>query len=170
LEVYVSGMMGEMIDPANPVVALCAAGMQAEGTPSEAHRLFEQAWAARRDDYDAAVAAHCLARHQPTATDTLYWNALAVRHAEAVTDGRARSFLASLYLNLAAAHANLGEPDAATAAVRQAAAHLDGVPPGGYREFVALGIRRLSHRLGEAARTPFKVGQDAVQDPSSQYW
>ncbi len=149
--VQVSGGMGERFDPANPVVALCAAGMEAEGTPSEAQRLFEQAWAARRDDYDAAVAAHFLARHQPTAADTLHWNEIAVRHAEAVTDGRARGFLASLYLNLAAAHAHLGEPVAATAAVRQAAAHLDSVDPGGYRDFVALGIRRLSQRLGEAS-------------------
>jgi len=135
------------IDPTNPVVALCAEGMAAEGTPSEARRLFERAWAVRRDDFDAAVAAHFLARHQPTPTETLHWNALAVRHAEAVADGRAAGLLASLYLNLGDAQANVGDVGSAAASARQTAAHLAAVPPGGYREFVALGVGRLTARV-----------------------
>ena len=146
-----SGMQSDLIDPTNPVVALCAAGMAAEGTPTEARRLFEQAWAARRDDYDAAIAAHFVARHQATAADALHWNALAVRHAEAVADGRASGLLASLYLNRGDAQANVGDVPAAAAAVRRAAEHLAAVPPGGYRQFVALGIRRLAERLGGAS-------------------
>lgn len=103
-----------MFDPENPVVGLCAEGMALEGTPAIARRLFEQAWGARRDAYDAAVAAHFLARHQATAEGTLTWSALAVRHAEAVPDGRAAGFLASLYLNLGDAHAALGDVAAGT--------------------------------------------------------
>ena len=144
-------MSTDFIDPTNPVVALCAAGMAAEGTPAEARRLFERAWAARRDDYDAAIAAHFLARQQPTPELTLRWNALAVRHAEAVADGRAAGLLASLYLNLGDAQAKVGDVAAAAAAARRAAAPLAAVPPGGYREFVALGIRRLAARVGGAA-------------------
>ncbi len=140
-------MTPEMIDPTNPVVALCAEGMAAEGTPAEARRLFERAWEARRDDYDAAIAAHFLARHQPNAADTLHWNALAVRHAEAVPGGRAAGFLASLYLNLGDAHASAGDHGAAAAAVQLAATHLAALAPGGYREFVALGIHRLAERV-----------------------
>jgi hypothetical protein len=139
------------IDPTNPVVALCAEGMAAEGEPAEARRLFERAWALRRDDYDAAIAAHFVARHQPTPAETLRWNALAVRHAEAVADGRAAGFLASLYLNLGDAQVNVGELAKAAASARAAAAHLTAVPPGGYRELVALGIRRL---VGRAGGTP----------------
>ena len=144
-------MQSDLIDPTNPVVALCAEGMAAEGTPAEALRLFERAWAARRDDYDAAIAAHFVARHQASPEDTLRWNALAVRHAEAVTDGRAAAFLASLYLNLGDAQANVGDVAAAAAAVRRAAEQLAVVPPGGYREFVAMGIRRLAERVGVAS-------------------
>src|SRR5688572_16503070 len=144
-------MQSDLIDPTNPVVALCSEGMAAEGTPAEALRLFERAWAARRDDYDAAIAAHFVARHQASPEDTLRWNALAVRHAEAVTDGRAAAFLASLYLNLGDAQANVGDVAAAAAAVRRAAAQLAAVPPGGYREFVAMGIRRLAERVGVAS-------------------
>jgi hypothetical protein len=143
-------MSPDSIDPTNPVVALCAEGMAAEGTPAAARRLFERAWAARRDDYDAAIAAHFLARHQPTPEETLYWNALAVRHAEAVSDGRAAGFLASLYLNLGDAQANVGDVEAAAASARQAIAHLAVVPPGGYQDFVTLGVRRLAARVGAA--------------------
>ena len=143
-------MSADLIDPTNPVVALCAEGMAAEGTPAEARRLFERAWAARRDDFDAAVAAHFLARHQPTAEETLRWNARAVRHAEAVADGRAAGLLASLYLNLGDAQANVGDVAEAAASARRAVAHLAAVPPGGYREFVALGVRRLATRAGAA--------------------
>ena len=96
------------IDLNNPVVALCAAGMAAEGTPAEARAFFERAWAARRDDYDACIAAHYLARHQPNAEETLDWNARAVGHAIAVTDDRASELLPSLYLNLADSLATLG--------------------------------------------------------------
>jgi hypothetical protein len=140
----------DVFDPDNPVVALCAKGMAAEGTPAEARRLFEQAWSARRDDFDAAVAAHFLARHQPTPVETLRWNALAVRHAEAVADGRAVGLLASLYLNLGDAQANVGNAGAAATSARLAASHLAAVPPGGYREFVARGIGRLANRVGSS--------------------
>ena len=145
-----------MIDPTNPVVALCAEGIAREGTPAEARRLFEQAWAIRRDDYDAAIAAHFIARHQLTPADVLHWNALAVRHAEAVPNGRAAELMASLYLNLGDAHANLGDVAAGAEAVRRAADHLAALPPGGYREFVAMGIRRLAARVGES----HDVGKD----------
>lgn len=141
-------MTSELLDPTNPVVALCAEGMKAEGTPAEAARLFALAWAARRDDFDAAIAAHFVARHQQTPDETLRWNALAVEHAAAVTDGRADGFLASLYLNLGDAQANVGDFEAAAESARRATAHLAAVAPGGYREWVAMAIRRLAARVG----------------------
>lgn len=57
-----------MTDPENVVVRLCAQGMQAEaeGRDAQARDLFLQAWEAAEDDYDACIAAHYLARHQPT--------------------------------------------------------------------------------------------------------
>ena len=136
-----------MIDPTNRVVALCAAGMALEGPPSDAMRLFEEAWASRNDDFEAAIAAHYVARHQPTPEHTLYWNALAVHHAELVLDRRAEGFLASLYLNLSDAHEKVGDRESAAMAVKRAAMHLDHLPAGGYRELVASGIRRLAERL-----------------------
>lgn len=140
--------MLDAIDPTNPVVALCAEGMAVEGTPGAARSLFEQAWEARRDDYDAAIAAHFLARHQTTAEDALRWNVLAARHAERVTDGRAGVLLSSLYLNLADAQAKLEMHDAAIDALGRAREHLHALPDDGYRAFVAMGLDRLAERLG----------------------
>jgi hypothetical protein len=138
------------MDPSNPVVALCAQGMTVEGTPDEARRLFEEAWAIRRDDFDAAIAAHFLARHQPTDAETLRWNALAVEHAESVPDDRCAELLASLYLNLGDSHARLGQREPARAAARRAVEHLAALPSGGYRDLVAMGIDRLTHKLDTA--------------------
>lgn len=140
-------MSAELIDATNPVVALCAEAMAIEGTGEEAKRLVERAWDLRRDDYDAALVAHFLARHQPTAADTLHWNALAIRHAEAVEDDRAKQFMASLYLNLADSQANVGDLTSAAATAERATNHLTAVPPGGYHDLIAFGIRRLTERL-----------------------
>lgn len=145
-------------DPTNPVIALCAAGMLVDGVPDEARALFEQAWAARRDAYDAAIAAHYLARHQPTPAAVLEWNAHAVAFAEAVPGDRARALLPSLYLNLADALWVTGDAVAAGEAAERAAAHLDNLTDDGYRAFVARGIARLqaslSARLQPSAHDP----------------
>jgi hypothetical protein len=135
------------IDPTNPVVALCARGMELEGTPAEARRLFEEAWAMRRDDFDAAVAAHFVARHQATPEETLRWNALAVQHGAAVTDGRADGLLASLYLNLGDSQLNLGDRSSAATSAQKAAEYLAVLPEGGYRDLVAQGVQRLAERV-----------------------
>ena len=135
------------IDPNNPVVALCAAGMAVEGDAEAARRLFEQAWDARTDDYDASIAAHFIARHQANDHDRLRWNALAVEHAERIEDGRARALMASLYLNLADSLRATGDYAAAGQIVIRARDHLTDLPADGYRSFVELGITRLDTRL-----------------------
>ena len=139
------------IDPANPVVALCAAGMACEGDPETARHLFEEAWDTRRDDYDAAVAAHYLARHQPTPFLVLDWNARAVTHCERITDGRATELLPSLYLNLADSLLALGRRAEARVVADRADEHLQALPADGYRSFVAFGIARLRERVGKIA-------------------
>ena len=131
-------------DPGNPVIALCAAGMAAEGTPAEARMKFEQAWAARRDDYDAAIAAHYLARHQDTPAETLHWNTLAVTHYERIADERAQELGASLYLNLADSLAATGREEDARAAIARAAQHVVALPPDGYRHMIEQAIARLA--------------------------
>ena len=139
------------IDPNNPVVLLCAAGMERDGEPEEARRLFQQAWDARRNDYDTAIAAHYLARHQPTPHETLRWNSLAVTHAERVVDGRTTELFPSLYLNLASSLTALGRLDEAREIIGRAKEHLEGLRADGYRDFLAIGINRLQARLENTA-------------------
>jgi tetratricopeptide (TPR) repeat protein len=137
------------IDSNNPVAALCAAGMAIEGDVPAARRLFEQAWEVRRDDYDASIAAHFLARHQTTLEDRLAWNMRAARHAELVADERAHELKASLYLNLGDAYLAVGNSAGARVALGRAAESLDDLPVDGYRAFVKRGVDGLVRRLEE---------------------
>ncbi|HEX4931662.1 MAG TPA: hypothetical protein VFV33_00700, partial [Gemmatimonadaceae bacterium] len=136
--------------PDTPVDALCARAIAAEGEPEVARRLFEEAWALRSDDFEAAIAAHYLARHQPTVADELHWCARALAHAERLADGRAVDLLPSLLLNLGDAQRRAGDVAGARTAARRAQALLQHLPSGGYRDFVALGVERLLQRLEPA--------------------
>ncbi|HEX6049715.1 MAG TPA: hypothetical protein VFZ21_10630 [Gemmatimonadaceae bacterium] len=118
-----------------------------DGDPDAARALFQQAWDSHRDDYEASIAAHYLARHQTSPADSLYWNRVAVERAEAVPDGRAQLFLASLYLNLGDSYRALAETAQAIDAVERGIAALEFLPRDGYRSFVANGLQRLRARL-----------------------
>ena len=142
--------------------------MAVEGHAHEALSLFEQAWACRQDDYDACIAAHFLARHQLDAPETLRWNRLAIQHAERTDSERVASFMASLYLNLADSEAGSGHHADAIEALSAARTHLDAVPAGGYRDFVAFGIDRLEHTLMERLRSSIleRPQTDHLDSPS----
>jgi hypothetical protein len=78
-----------------------------EGTRAEfEHRiedacvLYQQAWEARTDEYEACIAAHYVARFQDSAEESLRWNQLALKHANVVNDERVKDFYPSLYLSL----------------------------------------------------------------------
>ena len=98
------------MDLNNPVIKLCLGGSRAEfaGRPDEARALYLQAWQAARDDFEACVAAHYMARFQEDPQMDLQWNQEALIRAEAVGDERVRSFYPSLYVNLGRAHERLG--------------------------------------------------------------
>jgi hypothetical protein len=121
--------------------------MACEGAPEQARRFFQEAWNARRDDYDAAIAAHYLARHQPTPLLTLDWNARAVIYCERIVDGRASELVPSLYLNLADSLFAVGRRAEARAVAERAAEHLTALPSDGYRSFIGLGLARLQEKL-----------------------
>lgn len=140
-----------MIDGDSEVARLCAAGMAVDGDAAAAGALFRQAWDARRDDYEASIAAHFLARHQASLDDSFYWNRVAVEHAEAVPGDRAKPLLASLYLNLADSYLALGHVAEATAVAELGVAAIQFLPHDGYRDFVAHGLQRLRARIPHTA-------------------
>jgi tetratricopeptide (TPR) repeat protein len=94
----------------NPVIQLCLAGTRAEfeGQPDKAHSLYQQAWAAAQDDFEACIAAHYVARHQENPEERLRWNQIALKRAQAVADGRVQEFYPSLFLNMGYSFALLG--------------------------------------------------------------
>jgi len=130
------------MDANNPVVRLCAEGMQAEseGRVAEARTLFERTWEASTDDYEACIAAHYVARHQTDTEATFYWNQEALRRADAVKDDRVRGFYPSLYLNLGNSYELLGNAVEACRHYELAAARLRDLPPGPYGDMVRSGV------------------------------
>jgi len=94
------------MDLDNPVIQLCIAGTRAEFEHrlEDARVLYQQAWGARTDDYDACIAAHYVARFQDSAEESLRWNQIALKHANVVNDERVKDFYPSLYLSLGRSH------------------------------------------------------------------
>ena len=139
------------MDPNNPVVKLCVEGMQAEGAGrhDDAHALFTRAWEARTDNWEACIAAHYLARHQPTPQDTLRWNQEALDRAELVTDDRVHGFYPSLYLNLGHSHEQLGNLAEARRFYDLAAAESAALPEDRYGGVVRQGIENGQRRVTE---------------------
>jgi hypothetical protein len=130
------------MNPNNPVVKLCVAGMAAEGEgrTADAKALFEQAWAASRDDYESCISAHYLARHQPTPQDELEWNRLALERADRAGGERVQGFYASLYLNFAHSLEKLGRATEACASYERAQIECERLGSGPYADLVRKGI------------------------------
>jgi tetratricopeptide (TPR) repeat protein len=139
------------MDPNNPVVKLCAEGMQVEdeGRIEQAQQLFLHAWEMCEDDFDACIAAHFVARHRAP-QERLHWNQLALRHADAVNDERVYGFYPSLYLNMGWSHEQLGELAQATNYYKLATVRLDELPDGAsYTDVVRKGIAAGQARLAQ---------------------
>jgi hypothetical protein len=98
------------MDLNNPVVKLCIEGTRAEfeGRQDDAYALYLQAWEAAKDDYDACIAAHYIARFQKTPEDIFHWNEEALIRANAIKDGSVKDFYPSLYLNMGRSYELLG--------------------------------------------------------------
>jgi hypothetical protein len=140
------------LDPTNPVLVLCATGMAAGGDSAVAVDCFARAWAARTDDFEAAVAAHYVARAQLTKGEKLVWDARAAAHAEAARaagDRRVDGLMASLYLNLGDSLLAEGRRAEARESATLAERALATLPDNGYRLFVAGGIGRLRRRVDQ---------------------
>jgi len=127
-----------VIDPENPIVKLCAAGMAAESAEGHeaAAALFNKAWDASQNDYEACIAAHYVARHQPTPEESLRWNEVALERGIASGDERVNSFYPSLYLCVGKAHAALGNLVDARSNYAEAGKWVGALPKDGYGEFL----------------------------------
>jgi|SRR5690606_18253716 len=101
--------------PFNNVVKRCLQGMEMEekGKPEEAAKLFLQSWHEATDDFEKFLAAHYVARQQPTASDKLSWLETSLQFALQTNDDAIKSAFPSLYLNIAKCYEDLNDPERA---------------------------------------------------------
>lgn len=103
------------MDLSNPVVQLCMAGTRAEfeKRPADAQRCYQEAWDLRQTAVDACIAAHYVARFQPSVQEELRWNQIALEAAQAAGKEQTLEFLPSLYLSLGNSYEKSGnDPEA----------------------------------------------------------
>jgi tetratricopeptide (TPR) repeat protein len=143
------GRKERSVDPENPVVRLCVAGMQAEGQGDveRARRLFADAWDAANSDFERCIAAHYVARHQQTPEDTLRWNEEAIRFADAVGDERVAAFYPSLLLNLGNSYELLGRTADAKRYYDLAGSRAEQLPDDRYGRIVRGGVAGGQQRV-----------------------
>ena len=152
------------LDRNDPVVKLCAAGIAVElqGRAEDARALYEQAWRERNGDLQSCIAAHYVARLQPTAADNLRWNQVALDHAAALDAAAAAAFMPSLHLNLGKSLEDLGRFEEAGVCYQEAESSLSALPDDGYGDMVRGGVARGQQRiriaLGEETAAPGALG------------
>jgi hypothetical protein len=100
-----------LYDPDNPVVQLCARGIEKEASdPSMAAELYLRAWEEASSPLEACTAAHYLARVQSDPGASLRWNLVALEKAELIAGGEIEAIYPSLHLNVAYGYEQKGDP------------------------------------------------------------
>jgi len=159
------------MDPNSSIVRLCVEGMsrESDGRPNEAFALFMRAWEQSINDFERCIAAHYVARHQPSPADALHWNQKALDLAKAAlkratddprtnaadaamatdtaTDIEIQNFFPSLYLNLGKSYEEIGSPHLARESYKLAAEKINSLPPSPYKDIVSDGITRGLQRV-----------------------
>ena len=100
-------------DPTNEIVQLCAEGMNLEGEDNgdQAAHLFMRAWHLAKNDYEKFIAAHYVARQQPSVTAKLEWDLAALDAASKVSGDEVKGAYPSLYLAIPQKYSKPSHPD-----------------------------------------------------------
>lgn len=142
-------------DTNNPIIQLCAQGMQfeGEGKPAEAAALFIQAWNKASTPMEKFTAAHYVARHQPTVSDKLHWDEVCLAHALQIEGDEIKATYPSLYLNIGKCHEDLGNTLEAHKNYQLAQLFTNHLQNDGYGTMIKAGIKNGLRRTG-GANTP----------------
>lgn len=135
------------LEPDNHVVKLCTQGMDIEGKPEEASKLFIQAWNEAINDFERFIAAHYIARHQKSITDKLKWDETALHLALEIKDNDVSGAYPSLYLNIAKCYEDLGDVENAEKNYQLALSFTDRLADDGYGNMIKGGILNGIKRL-----------------------
>jgi len=105
--------MMSQFDPKNNIVQQCiqGMGMEDDGKPEEAARLFLSAWEESTNDFERFLTAFYVARHQSIILDRLKWLETSLQCALNINDDNVKSAYAALYLNIAKCYDELGDDD-----------------------------------------------------------
>jgi tetratricopeptide (TPR) repeat protein len=138
-------------NPDNPVVRLCAQGMDMESNqrPDDAKALFLQAWDTASNDFEKFIAAHYIARHQQATIDKLNWDEIALSFALRIKNREVYTSFASLYLNIAKCHEDLGDYKSAARNYETALSYTIELPDDGYGRMIKTGIKKGLERIAE---------------------
>ncbi|KAA0990924.1 rRNA adenine methyltransferase [Dyadobacter aurulentus] len=135
-------------DPENHVVKLCAEGITFEGEPEKAGLYYLMAWEAATNNEERFIAAHYVARIQPSALEKLKWDQIALTEALSVDKEYLKAAYPSLYLNLGKCHEDLSNFEAATEHYQQGLTFSDYLKDDGYGKMVKMrlesGLKRVS--------------------------
>lgn len=134
-------------DPDNHVVKLCIQGMDSEGIPEEASKLFIQAWNEATNDFERFIAAHYVARHQKSVADKLKRDETALNLALKINDDTVSGAYPSLYLNIAKCYEDLGDRKSAGKNYQLALSFTDRLSDDGYGNMIKGGILNGIERL-----------------------
>ncbi|QXV66775.1 rRNA adenine methyltransferase [Mucilaginibacter sp. 21P] len=136
-------------DADDPVVKLCAQGMELEGEakPAQAMALFQEAWNIAVNNVQKFTAAHYLARHQNSVEEKLGWDQTALSYALQIKDESVLAILPSLYLNIAKCHEDLDQFTVALKYYQTAADHLKDLPGSGYGDMIRKGVHAGIERM-----------------------
>ena len=135
-------------DQDNKIVRLCARGMELETTdPEEAKTLFLQAWNTSTNNLEKCIAAHYIARHQPSAEEKLHWDKTALGFALQTNNNDIKLYYPSLYLNIAKCYEDLDDHDNASINYQNALSYQNNLPEDSYGQMIRSGIRNGIKRI-----------------------
>jgi hypothetical protein len=131
-----------LYDPTNPIVQLCARGIEIEhaGDLVKAGEVYQQAWEKAGCPLEACTAAHYLARVQNDPEESLRWNLTALEQAELVIGEDMGVIYPSLHLNVAHGYEEAGEREKALEHYVQAELACVSLPEDGYGRMIRKGI------------------------------
>ena len=138
-----------LYDPSNPVVQLCTRGIETEysGDLEKARDLYLEAWQLAKNDLEMVTSAHYLARVQSDLVEALRWNLTALEYASKTTDQDIASLYASLYLNVAKSHEDLGNLREAQDHYLLAHNSTHDLPDNGYGNMIRKGVQAGLERV-----------------------
>lgn len=135
-------------DPQNPVVKLCAKGIEIEGTGDidTAKEYYQSAWQLAATNEERFIVAHYLARNQPL-DEQLKWNQLSLDYALEIDTPEIRATYPSLYLNLGKSYEEVGDMYMALENYQLADDNIKYLADDGYGKMIKSGIASALERV-----------------------